>query len=137
MVGSRVRHTLCALFTAALTACGGAHSSNPGGQATALYNQLQAQIAARTRATLRPGTKIYYVPTIVVSDRGNGETFPGDSKINHTSKAVIVTPTDGSPVTFDSTARITYLPEGGKVFVAPGRAVPSFLRNPAPDEVIK
>ncbi len=86
---------------------------------------------------LKPGTRVYYLPAFTVSDNGHDGTFPGDSVIRRTPNALLVTPPGDETITFSGSAKVTYLPEGGKAFVAPGRPIPAFLRNRTPDEVIQ
>lgn len=101
----------------------------------AAEQSAEAAMEARTRAQLKPGTRIYYIETITVGDGGHVQSFPASSTITKTESAVIVTPPKGIAVTFGPHAQIIYLPRGGEAFVPPGRPVPAFLRDRTPNEI--
>lgn len=94
-----------------------------------------AAIEARTRAQLRAGTKIYYLPMVTVADGGHVRQYPANSLITRTANSTIVTPPLGPAETFGPHAQIIYLQRGGEVFVPPGRPTPMFLGNRAPNEI--
>lgn len=142
------------LMLFAASCSGGLHSSAPGsGEVVSAQQEsaheeshvpltqraaeqsAEAAMEARTRAELKPGTRVYYIETITVADGGHVQSFPASSTITRTESAVIVTPPKGIAVTFGPHAQIIYLPRGGEAFVPPGRPVPAFLRHRIPNEI--
>jgi hypothetical protein len=98
--------------------------------------RVESDIDARTRAQLKPGTRVYYIPMITVVDGGNGSQFPANSTVSRTQNSIVVTPPDQPAKVFRSSAQIIYVPRGGQVFVPPGTKVPAFLHGRVPSEVI-
>ena len=90
-----------------------------------------AQNDPKVRAMLpkmAPGTRVLYLSSVTINDNSNIATFPATARLTRTNnKLTVFDPQSGQTFAFHPNSRVSYLPGGSRVFVAPGKATPSWI----------